>query len=698
MLRSGAFRSLNASGPGATKVTGNFNVPVILISFKNSLIPFTAAEYQDVLFNPAPSVPNRPYSVRTYYEQISNGNISISGTVFSPVAADSNNTYYEDGCNGIGITTCAHPLGNGVSARFRDLLVEALTKANAGGVNWGVFDNDGPDGNPNSGDDDGRVDFVTFVQPDIDGACGGPHVWAHRFSLQGLGLSPFTTSTPKAGGGGFILVNDYIIQSGQGGASACTQGQIMPIGTVAHETGHAFGLPDLYDTSGDTEGVGEWGIMSSGNYARPYSPAGYEAWSLAELGWVALDTLTSSTTVTLSPMQTSDSVFYVALTGTDEYLLLENRDSLQSDTAQMNGAFGSRKKSPGLLIWHIDQSVIAAGTPTNEVNVGPVHGVALEQADGLNQLRTSGGGNRGDTGDSYPGSTVNRAYTMSTNPPARNNQGTYAGFVIDSIHRNASGTPGVASPIVLRFLKRALSVFTTNRNGASIKVNSVTTQRFEDVVAAGDNVELEAISPQTVNAGRSQLTFASWSDGGAAIHTVVSGATPDTIVASFNANHRLNLTTAPTGGSVTSDIPGSPNLVIGTFVAEGTPVTLTATPNGGETFIRFQGDTTTTNATLVLPMGRPYSLTALFSGSVTIVTADAVNSLLGIACAQTPCLTSQQLTYLDQTGNNDGSYNLGDFLAYADRSGLNPSSELMQRVLSRPTVSVPLKAPTRKEP
>jgi hypothetical protein len=118
----------------------------------------------------------------------------------------------------------------------------------------------------------------------------------------------------------------------------------------------------------------------------------------------------------------------------------------------------------------------------------------------------------------------------------------------------------------------------------------------------------------------------------------------------------------------------------------------------GATFVRFQGDTTTTNATLVLPMGRPYSLTAVFTGGVTIVTQDAVNALLGATCTVNPCLSTEQLTYLDQTGNNDGSYNLGDFLSYADRTGLNPSSAVMQQLLSQPTIAVPIPAPaTTKE-
>src|SRR5918994_2394 len=120
-------------------------------------------------------------------------------------------------------------------------------------------------GQPNSGDDDGVVDFVTFLQPEQDGACpDSPHIWAHRFVVRAWnGGSPYLTRTPWIGHPGqFLKVDDYIMQSAVGGNTACHAASLMPIGTVAHETGHAFGLPDLYDTDVSnpkvTQGVGEW--------------------------------------------------------------------------------------------------------------------------------------------------------------------------------------------------------------------------------------------------------------------------------------------------------------------------------------------------------------------------------------------------------------------------------------------------------
>ncbi|HRZ10276.1 MAG TPA: immune inhibitor A, partial [Gemmatimonadales bacterium] len=177
MLASGQFARLNVSGPGAsaTVVTGNFKIPVVPIYFNDSVPTlFPVADYQDLFFSPAPV--GRPYSVKTYYEQLSNNNITMDGTVFPWVKADSAAAYYEDGCNGIGASgACLHPNSNGVSVRFAEMLRKAVAKVSTGADSltvWAQYDNDGPDGLPNSGDDDGRVDFVTFLQPEIDGACG----------------------------------------------------------------------------------------------------------------------------------------------------------------------------------------------------------------------------------------------------------------------------------------------------------------------------------------------------------------------------------------------------------------------------------------------------------------------------------------------------------------------------------------------
>ena len=670
-LGAGAVSALNASSPAA-RVAGPFNVPVLLVTFNNVSAPFPASAYEDVLFNPAPTL--RPYSVKTYYEQLSNGLIQVNGVVRNWVIADSTNTYYEDGCNGIGVL---NPCPNG-GQPFGDLLLEVLQANDDGVFDWGQFDNDGPDGTPNSGDDDGVVDFVTFVHSDVDGACpASPHIWAHRFVIRAWnGGSPYVTASPWAGHPGqFIKVDDYTIQSGKGGASACSGSEVMPIGTVAHETGHAFGIPDLYDTNPNanlaTEGIGEWGLMGSGNYTTPNSPARFDAWSAAEMGWVTVDTLSSSRTVTLGPVQTSDTVLYVAVPGTDEYFLLENRQALESDTAQMRPGY-SRQKAPGLLIWHIDQGRINAGTFGNSVNRDPIHGVALVQADNLNQLRTPGGGNRGDTGDSYPGSTVNRRASALSGPALLDNQGAFAGFAIDSIFPVNPVGPG---PVAFRFLKQDRSVVRPSVVGPQVKVSGAPYAIYSDIIAPGDTIALSVDSVQALANGKSRYVFTAWSDGQPATHTVTAGTTPDTLVATFAVEHRAKVTVSG-GGTIQASVAGDP--VAGIYTAAGTPITLTAVAPAGLIFGGWSGDTTSTNPSLTLPMNRGYDVVATFTAPVTVTLNQAVDALVGSGTLTTP-----QRNYLDQIGNQNGRYDVGDFLGYLELTGQAAPPEVMQHVLRK---------------
>jgi M6 family metalloprotease-like protein len=635
---------------------------VIPVAFANVRPPFPIDRYQDLFFSPAPA--DGSYSLKTFYEQLSNGNLTVDGRVFPWITADSADAYYEDGCNGIGVLA---PCPQRTVSRFGQLLLRTLdvvSQGAAGITMWSQYDNDGPDGQPNSGDDDGVVDFVTFLQAARDGACpGSPHIWAHRFVIRAWnGGSPYVTRTPWVGHPGqFLKIDDYIMQSAVGGSTACDGSSLMPVGTVAHETGHAFGLPDLYDTDlGNplvSQGIGEWGLMGSGNYARPYSPSRYEAWSLFELGWVTVDTLSSGQELRLSPVASSDTVLYIPVSGTDEFYLLENRQAQESDTAQMNPAFGSRQKAPGLLVWHIDQGQLDAHgfRADNRVNVGPVHGVALVQADGRGDLGRPNG-NRGDRGDAFPGSSGNTSLCRTTTPALTDNQGGFAHFCLDAITELSSG-----GSIGFRYISYN-SVFMADHPGARIRVNGASVSRLEQFFSPGSVVELEADSVQQDQAGRTRYEFLSWSDGGSRTHQVTAGATPDTVVAQLAAAHRLRMAVQGAGmAAVSAGITGDVNA--GVYLAEGSQVTLRAAPQPDAVFIGWTGDTTATRDSLTVVMHRPFDLMANFVAIQAVALNSAADALLG-----TGLLRPEEAAYLDAVGNRNGMYDLGDFLAAADRA------------------------------
>jgi M6 family metalloprotease-like protein len=453
MLSRGQFGALNAplaaraAVPSAAAVSGVFSVPAIIFKYADTpgaTLHDTAA-YNAVLFAPVPP-PGRPYTYHSFYQELSNGLLDIQGKTYGYAALDSNEVTYtgtppcsgnpypgSTNCNGLfdfnGGQTGADPV-----TRMQRALREALQKLDAG-IDWTQYD----------GDVDGYVDLVVFLQPALDGACGGAtnnHLWSHRFSL-GVGPYPaeFTTHSP-APGGGFEKVRDYILQSGVGGASACDSTSIMPIGTVAHETGHGFGLPDLYDTNPFelSEGIGDWGLMGSGNYTSAFSPSRMEAWSLNELGWVTIAPLSASGTPSFGAAPVSDTAFYVRVQGANprgEFFLLENRQASQADSAMIR-IHCARSGSPpgcagGLLVWHVDSQQVADGIFSNAVNVDPIHGLELVQADGRNDLDV--GSNRGDAGDPFPGVAGKTAFAAPNNVDGR-----FAGFIVDLIQQVVPGS------------------------------------------------------------------------------------------------------------------------------------------------------------------------------------------------------------------------------------------------------------------
>jgi M6 family metalloprotease-like protein len=328
--------------------------------------------------------------------------------------------YYEgaSGCYGL----CSYP--NCAGGFVRDL----VAAADAAGLDWGLYDNDGPDGVPNSGDDDGTVDAVIIVHSGTGAECGGnTHIWSHSFYLRGWGIPAYQTQTPRAGGGR-ILVDDYIIQPEQ----SCWSGMIE-IGVFCHEYGHALGLPDLYDTGGEGEGIGRWGLMSSGSWgsdgSSPERPVQFCAWSKCYLGWLTPVVVRADGVQELPAVELSASVLQLWSGGSPgaEYFLVENRQKLLNDAGL---------PAAGLNIWHIDESIIADGWFANTVNAGAVYGVALEQADGLDQLRT--GANRGDAGDPWPGSLGRTSWHGTSSPDSRSNDGTPTGVAVQEISPSAS--------------------------------------------------------------------------------------------------------------------------------------------------------------------------------------------------------------------------------------------------------------------
>jgi M6 family metalloprotease-like protein len=203
------------------------------------------------------------------------------------------------------------------------------------------------------------------------------------------------------------------------------------LGVIAHEFGHSFGLPDLYDTTGpaesiyaDSQGIGAFGIMGSGIWnENGFYPAEMDAWSKFYCGWlrpqvIRPDATQSTVNLSLAGIENERRTAAVRIPmGGDEYLLIENRrhdynnnGRFDFDDADHDSTFEFWKDSyagaefdwylprttaeyppaedgSGLLIWHVDESIIRDLLDYNLVNADALHkGVDLEEADGIQDL------------------------------------------------------------------------------------------------------------------------------------------------------------------------------------------------------------------------------------------------------------------------------------------------------------------------
>jgi immune inhibitor A len=643
-------------------VTGTLRVPTILFRFQDvgTGAAYDSSEYRSVLYGTPPAA-GRPYSIATFYRELSNGLFELDGRILGWVALDSVEETYTGQAgtcesNPHGTNNCNGLFGTGFS-RLQIGLREAISKLDSL-VDFGTFDSDGPDGVPNSGDDDGIVDLVLFVHSEEDGACvssSNNHIWAHRSSA----LSGFPSDDPAAGGG-VIRFRDYTIQSGVGGSGGCTESQIMAIGTTAHETGHGLGLPDLYDTSQETEGVGEWDLMGSGNWSVQSSPSRMGAWSLDRLGWVAIQEISIGGTYSLSPA-TNDTAFLIRPTGANsrgEYLLLENRQPLESDSAMTrvhcgrSGLTFPTNCGGGLAVWHIDSLRLASG---GGVNRGLIHGVAVVQADGLNNLRQEPY-NRGDAGDLWPGATGRTRFARNGMPPARLNTGEYMGFELDSISE-------AGEHISFQLRLGGVTVVRASNPAVPVRVDGITHTVFDEVLEAGTVHTVDVDSLTVSSDERTAYRFLSWSDGGARTHDFTATVTGDSLVATVLPTYRVRVATAGSGSVVALD--GS-DVGAGVYFDAGTDLTLVAVPAPNSVFDRWQGDLTALSDTLQLDnLARSFELEARFLGPPAVALDGMVDQLLGVANV----LSADDKRFLDLSGNRNNRFDVGDFLAWLEASG-----------------------------
>lgn len=395
------YASTRGAKAAGEKVQGTGSSLVILVSWTDhpaDTVAHPASDYQDLLFSTGVWPTG---SLNDYYLENSYGAYGVQGSVHGWATAS-------------GLYADLTPTDYGEVQAVLAAVVAQLDPV----IDYAQFDNDGPDGVPDSGDDDGLVDALFFVHAGAGREQTGDFsdIWSHAWAFSG-GL-------PTADG---VDCYRYSVEP-----EMLSDGTLVTMGVFAHEYGHVLGLPDLYDTDYSSSGIGSWGLMSGGSWNRRAgdavgsAPAHLSAWSKVRLGWIEpINVSADMSGVVVPPVETHPVAYRLWRGGVvgDEYFLVENRRRLGFDEGLIRRQTDYGLPAPeGLLVTHVDDTrkdnADELRRLVDVVEASPwFHGPDdwFEHLDGerdhtlalkLNRF------NRGDDGDLWPGYSLAASDTI----------------------------------------------------------------------------------------------------------------------------------------------------------------------------------------------------------------------------------------------------------------------------------------------
>lgn len=409
---------MGKAGANVFSPNGDRKVVVLLVEYPDLRATIPASNFTMLMNQPNNAGTG---SFRDYYLSATKNRLRLTGDVYGWFMADSGYKYYGK--------TSSPSYGTAT----RKLLVGAINAADTV-VDFTQYDSDS----------DGYVDAVILIHAGIgaeesSAPNSGNYIWSFRSTIS-------SGQTPTKDGkkfSAYCIFPEKLYNSGSP--------IIVGIGVIAHEFGHILDLPDLYATSYNNEGAGDYTIMAAGswlNYQK--TPCIFDAWSRSVLGWTNPVVITDIGNYTIRYcVSDSNFAYRINTKKPSEYFLLENR--------QYKG-FDKFLPSKGMAVWHINTAFAGklSQLPNNTNNDTSQLGVQLLQADGLRELERNV--NLGNQGDLFPGSLNKRNLTPFTNP-STNLQSTYqsTNIYITNITQNPD------SSISFRFSSQPSAAFSPDK-------------------------------------------------------------------------------------------------------------------------------------------------------------------------------------------------------------------------------------------
>ncbi len=315
-------RSASERGPAfeVTHRRPELRIAVLLGEWKDRRHTFSRDDLERAFFSSGSYQGRSPTgqpvygSVRDFYQEMSYGKLSVTGTVFDWVELPGEYAEYRDASFGSSIVS--------------DRLLAAVTHQHGAGA-----------------------------LADVDGLV---FVWAGNAVRRTSALWPMRLKLKSRPGTVAFKMGERHL------------GELAPIGVPCHELGHTFGVADKYGLGATPNPLGPWCLMGKGTHggepSTRHRPFHLCAWCKMVIGWVDPVVIDPSSRqkLALRPILFGARECYRILLKPDgsEYLLLENR---------RREGFFTDLPSPGLAVLRVgpnDRPVY----PQTRVQLLPAHG------------------------------------------------------------------------------------------------------------------------------------------------------------------------------------------------------------------------------------------------------------------------------------------------------------------------------------
>ncbi len=361
--------------------TGDVNVLALLIDFADKPHSNSQDNIDNALFGNGTS--SFPYeSLSQYYSRSSYGKLNIQGNTLGWYTAPQNRSTISQ-----------------TTAGRQNLIKQALNHYNSQGHDFSQYDNN----------NDGSIDYLIVIWAGERGSWAS-FWWGYQTNFSD---NSYKLDGKKLG------VYSWQWESYNPGTAFSPK-------VVIHETGHALGLPDMYDmdyNQGPVGGAGGMDIMAL-NWGDHNA---YHKWLL---GWSNPQIVNSANnkTITLNPVSSSEEnnsiiVFPGASNNPlKEMFVVENRWRTANDQTIPND---------GLIIWHIDGTQENGQWKYNNSTTNHKY-MRLMEADGLEEVEQYDAYT--DAGDFY---TDGQSFTPSTKVNSKKYNGSSSTVSVTGIEKNS---------------------------------------------------------------------------------------------------------------------------------------------------------------------------------------------------------------------------------------------------------------------